>query len=119
MKNSTKFVIQKHTRPSDVHWDLMLEVSEILETYRLEAPPEKLSQQTSIAIKIFDHPLKFLTYQGSVNNGKGSIKIADAGTYQLLGKSDDNTELQLNGEILKGNFSLTHIEADKWQFERC
>ncbi len=94
----------------------MLEARGVLETYRLELPPEKLSQQTTTATKIFDHPLKFLSYEGSVNKGKGSVKIADAGTYQLLSGSEHRKELQLDGKILKGRFTLTHIEDDRWEF---
>ncbi len=116
MKKTKKFVLQKHTSPGDAHWDLMLEAGGVLETYRLELPPAKLSQQTTTAVKIFDHPLKFLSYEGSVNKGKGSVKIADAGTYQLLSDSEDRRELQLKGEILKGKFTLTHIEDDRWEF---
>ncbi len=39
---SPKFVIQKHIKGRDVHWDLMLQVGETLETYRLELPPERV-----------------------------------------------------------------------------
>lgn len=116
MKSTAKFVIQKHTKGGDVHWDLMLQVGEALETYRLELPPEQLCRQSTVAVKIFDHPLKFLTYQGSVNNGKGSVKIADTGTYQLLSESENRKELQLDSKILKGKFTLTHIEDDRWKF---
>jgi hypothetical protein len=94
----------------------MLEVGETLETYRLELPPEKLFQQPVAAQKIFDHPLKFLTYEGSVNNGKGSVEIADSGTYQLISETENRREMQISGKILKGKFVLTHIKNDKWEF---
>lgn len=98
-----------------MHWDLMLEVCGVLQTYRLEMPPEKLPHQANTATKIFDHPLKFLTYEGSVNAGKGSVEIVEAGTYRL-NECEDRQELQLNGKILKGKFTLTHIEGDRWEF---
>ncbi len=116
MENDKKFVIQKHSRADNVHWDLMLESGEMLETYRLEAPPEKLSAQKNPAVKIFDHPLKFLTYEGSVNNGKGGVEIADSGTYQLLSEAENLREMQICGKILKGKFILTHIKKDLWEF---
>ncbi len=113
----SRFVIQKHSKADDVHWDLMLESGEVLQTYRLELPPEEISQRANTAVKIFDHPAKFLTYEGSVNEGKGNVKIADAGTYRILSDNQESQTLQLEGEILKGKFSLTHIKDDDWQFE--
>jgi hypothetical protein len=94
----------------------MFEVGGVLQTYRLGRPPGKLLLGRSSAVKIFDHPLKFLTYEGSVNQGTGRVQITDAGTYRLLSEGNDFRELQLNGKMLKGKFILTHIEGDKWQF---
>ncbi len=116
MGNSLRFVIQRHTREGQGHWDLMLEQGDCLQTYRLELPPEKLAQQRSSAVKIFDHPLKFLTYEGPVNKGKGSVEISEAGTYQIIGKTENEIQLQFDGKIVKGRFSLRLIEGDKWQF---
>jgi bifunctional non-homologous end joining protein LigD len=116
MEAVKKFVIQKHYTTSGVHWDLMFEAGTVLETYRLELPPEKLSSQKKPAVKIFDHPLKFLTYEGSVNQGKGRVEIADAGAYQLLSQSETHKEMQINGKILKGRFTLTHIKENQWEF---
>ena len=101
-----------------MHWDLMLQVADVLETYRLELPPERLQGQSGgsvTAVKIFDHPLKFLIYEGSVNKGKDSVQTADAGTYQLLNESEGYKELQLNGKVLKGKFTLIHTEGNKWE----
>lgn len=117
MTDIAKFVIQKHTSGDEVHWDLMLQVGSALETYRLQLPPEELLYKKSTAIKIFDHPLKFLTYEGSVNNGKGRVEIAEAGTYNLLSENKDRKELQLDGRALKGRFSLVYVENDRWQFQ--
>jgi hypothetical protein len=116
MKTSGKFVIQKHTRGKDIHWDLMLEAGEALETYRLILPPEKLIKETSPAVKIFEHPLRFLTYEGPVNQGQGNVKIADCGTYYAVGRESDRTELELAGQILKGRFILNRTADDEWQF---
>jgi len=118
-----RFVIQKHTRGKDIHWDLMLELGGVLQTYRLDKPPSKVLRHTVNATKIFDHPLKFLTYQGPVNKGKGTVRMTEAGTYQILHQSAghltvelNRIELRLNGKVLQGKFILTHIEGDKWQF---
>ncbi len=116
--NIRKFVIQKHSKAGQVHWDLMLEAAQVLETYRLALPPEKLFKQITTAVRISDHSLKFLTYQGTVNKGTGTVEIAETGTYQLLSQNAGSRQLQLDGKILKGKFTLTRIDAENWQFGR-
>jgi bifunctional non-homologous end joining protein LigD len=113
---ASKFVVQEHSKGGKVHWDLMLEVGDVLKTFRLELPPDELLRQKTRAKKIFDHPLKFLTYEGSVNDGRGNVKIADAGTYHALSEGENCWELQLDGSVLKGKFILAHLEGDKWEF---
>ena len=115
MTDTKQFVIQKHSRTDHIHWDIMLETENVLQTFRLELPPEKITNQSCIAVKIFDHPLKFLTYQGSVNQGAGTVEIADKGTYQTLNKTKNRWQLLFDGQILKGEFALTLLEGDNWQ----
>jgi len=113
-----RFVIQEHTRSKDIHWDLMLETGNILQTYRLDRAPEEILCQSANAIKIFDHLLKFLTYEGPVNKGRGSVRIIEAGTYEITHQERKRIELSLSGKILKGNFTLTHIKDDNWRFAK-
>ena len=117
MTTSQRFVIQEHSKPDDLHWDLMLECGDILQTYRLSKPPEEILVSPAAAEKIFDHPMRFLTYEGPVNDGKGNVKIADFGTYQETQSNESCIKLKLEGKILKGNFLLSHINENLWQFE--
>lgn len=110
-----RFVIQEHTEGKDVHWDFMLELGDILQTYRLDKAPDEALHLAVNATKIFDHPLKFLTYQGPVNKGQGSVRIIETGTYKMVHQAHNRIELNLSGKILKGKFTLTHIEGDNWQ----
>ena len=117
MNNLQRFVIQEHTKPDERHWDLMLEHADTLQSYRLDRPPAEILDCTAVAEKIFDHPMKFLTYQGPVNDGKGNVQIADAGTYRVTDSTGSNIKLKLEGKILTGDFILTHIKENQWQFE--
>jgi hypothetical protein len=116
MEESKKFVVQKHQKESEpTHWDLMLESGGILETYRVSLPPEDWGKKTIEAVKIFDHPLKFLSYEGPVNNGKGQVDIADIGTYRFI-KNDENQKLiSFSGKQLHGKFQLCLIKDEKWK----
>ena len=114
-----KFVIQEHTtgiRRRQIHWDFMLEWGETLQTYRLDKAPQQILHSPADAVKIFNHSLKFLTYQGPVNKGKGSVRIVEIGTHQIVNHERNRIELDLSGQILKGKFTLCNVKDDKWQF---
>ena len=109
-----RFVIQEHTTGTEVHWDLMLESDCTLQTYRLDKAPEEILHNSSHAVKIFDHSLKFLTYQGPVNKGRGNVCIVETGTYRILQENHDLIKLNLKGQILKGKSILACIKDDNW-----
>lgn len=111
---SNHFVVQEHTTPDGVHWDLMLEQADILTTFRLEQPPQAALNSAVRAVKIFDHPLRFLTYEGPVQKGTGRVRIADRGTCDQS-EGEDVITLELRGEILRGSFTLTRREGTIWQ----
>ncbi len=110
-----RFVIQKHVRQHDVHWDFMIEQDNCLQTWRIAVSPDKLSQEPAHAERIPDHPLRFLTYEGPVNKGKATVAIADCGTYRIIENDKRNITLEMNGKILQGKFSLTHTDKKNWQ----
>jgi hypothetical protein len=112
---SSRFVVQEHTTPDGVHWDLMLEKGEVLTTFRLEQPPEVASTGATRATKIFDHSLKFLTYEGPVQKGTGKVRIVDRGTCDVPVEEEDVITLRLHGTILQGDLTLTRIEGTSWQ----
>lgn len=116
-RKDKKFVIQQHAQGPHIHWDLMLETEGVLQTYRLDRSPQQLADNPAAgAVRISNHPLKFLTYEGLVNKGLGEVSIADSGAYKMTRQLDDRIDLALAGKILKGQFTLTHIEADNWKF---
>jgi len=111
-----RFVIQKHTTPEGVHWDLMLEQDGVLATFRLEREPAYCLTHEVRAEKIFDHPMRFLTYEGPVQKGTGKVRIADSGVYDWRDRRDDSWVLRLNGAILKGDFALSRVQGSDWRF---
>jgi hypothetical protein len=100
------FVIHKHMQEGQTHWDLMIEAGDILKTWRLENPPEKLATQKTKATPIFDHDKKFLTYQGTVNNGKGTVEIVDEGICIVESETNKEIKINFNGKVLKGIFQM-------------
>ena len=114
--HDARFVVQKHTTSQGVHWDLMLEQDGVLITFRLADEPGRLPVSEIRATKIFDHPLRFLTYEGPVQKGTGKVRIVDRGTYQYGSGSEDFLNVELSGDVLRGDFTLTRLEGDEWRF---
>jgi len=115
---NNQYVIHAHVSGTDTHFDLMLEDAESLRTWRLDTHPEDIQSQIVPAVSIADHSKRFLNYEGSVQNGKGNVKIVDSGTYTCSEKNSTELKLILAGQILKGRFTLTQISDKNWHFIR-
>ena len=114
-----QFVIQEHTTPEAVHWDLMLEMDDCLWTWRLNIPPAKIVNEPISAERIHDHPLRFLTYEGPVQNGTGHVKIADQGLYQITEQTEFSLAALFEGHIFSGTFGLCRLDEKKhWKLEK-
>jgi len=94
----------------------MLEHGDILKTWRIDKAPDQVGKEPTPAVRIFDHDLKFLTYEGPVNEGAGHVRITDAGTFETLEESQNQIRIDFYGKILSGEFVLNQIERDQWQF---
>jgi len=113
---SCRFVVQEHTTVEGVHWDLMLEQDGVLITFRLEQEPAEVLAHEVRAVKIFDHPLRFLAYEGPVQKGTGKVRIVDSGVYSSPDRTEGLWALTMNGAILTGDFVLSRIENTEWLF---
>jgi hypothetical protein len=115
-----RFVILKHSRDGrPLHWDLMLEAGSVLHTWRLDVHPSDIDDDHLAVTRIFDHPPKFLDYQGPVNDGKGLVEVADSGFFRNLGSSPAGVQtIEFNGKILKDRFTMEHISGDQWLMTR-
>jgi hypothetical protein len=111
---AARFVVQEHTTPEGVHWDLMLEQGRSLLTFRLPTPPAQAATAPTPATKIHDHPPRFLTYEGPVQNHTGRVQIADRGTLQIRTQTEGHIAFTLDGQVLRGSFTLTRVDAAEW-----
>ena len=93
----------------------MIESGDKLKTWRLDNPPEKLATEKTKATPIFDHDKKFLTYQGAVNNGKGTVEIVDEGTCSIESANGKIIKIAFVGKILNNQFNLLQ-QNDYWLF---
>ena len=107
-----RFVILEHDHPV-LHWDLMLEKGEVLQTWRLAKPPEK--GLLIAAEKSFDHRLFYLDYEGPVSQDRGSVKRWDSGSYQQV-EQNSFVQWEFFGERLTG-IGILHANGEKFTFE--
>ena len=82
----------------------MLEDEGTLLTWRLNVPPEQIGIEPVKAEKIDDHPLRFLTYEGPVQQNTGSVRKVDGGPFKWLKKEIHTPTFSLEGQILQGQF---------------
>lgn len=121
MENATSknhFVIQEHNTPHGIHWDLMLEHGEQLWTWRIGIHPSQIHSQPIAAERIADHPLKFLTYEGPVQNGTASVSIVDNGTLHFRQITPQIIDVQLGGHFLNGFVTLRKEKTPLWTLQK-
>jgi len=94
----------------------MLEWEGVLSTFRLESEPAQCLMHEVRAVKIFDHPLRFLTYEGPVQKGAGKVRIVDSGVYRSQERGEGLWALELHGTVLTGDFLLIRRDDIDWRF---
>jgi len=108
-KSSRKkiYVIQKHNA-SHLHWDLRLSMNGVLKSWAIPKEPPKTKGIKRLAINVEDHPINYAKFEGEIKEGygKGTVKIWDRGTYELIEKDKKKIEIKINGKKLKGKYVL-------------
>jgi hypothetical protein len=112
-------VIQEHSTPDGGHWDMMLQIEDTLWTWRLHHPPQHIQDTPIPAEKIADHPLRFLSYEGPVQNNTGSVKIIDKGHLLCLDVHENKCYFTCHGNIISGTYLLHRQEQNKWLLKVC
>lgn len=114
-----RFVILVHDFPFE-HWDFLLEGSKACRTWRLLQSPDLLSiksNEDSLFIRaeaMPDHRIHYLTYEGPVSNGRGTVVRWDSGEFISLGNHDDECLFTLYGERLSGTFQMSRRSGSMW-----
>ena len=112
-----QFVVLRHDRPRGVHFDLMLEVGDVLKTWALPQPPQPGLEIECEALA--DHRLAYLDYEGPISGQRGSVTRWDRGMYVVERQSDAEWVIDLAGEQLTGRATLhrTATDSNRWRVE--
>ncbi|MBN2040270.1 MAG: hypothetical protein JW864_09530 [Spirochaetes bacterium] len=109
-----RFVIHDHITEYR-HFDLMIETEdELLKTWRIvPSDLDLLSNGKEImGVMIQGHDKNFLSYEGPLSAGKGSVRILDQGNTELLENVNNTVILTITGEMFKGTLCLSLIKKD-------
>ena len=114
MKQSHQFVVQKHITTNDIHWDLMIKYEDVLWTWRCPIGPDQIGQESIELEKIFDHSLRFLTYEGPVQQNTGNVQIADSGNCKIISQIESAIQVEFSGSHLRGLYLLEKKNDPFW-----
>jgi hypothetical protein len=106
-----RFVVLEHDHPT-LHWDLMLEVGEVLWTWRLSAPPAP--GEPLEAERTFNHRPLYLDYEGPVSGDRGRVIRWDQGLFAWLKREETEVEVALAGGRLRGALRLCRLHGTAW-----
>jgi len=123
------FVVQKHDA-SRLHYDFRLEMEGVLKSWAVPKGPSLNPEVKRLAVQVEDHPYSYRNFEGAIpegNYGAGEVIVWDQGTYWaqdaqdlkeskkvlLKGLKDGKLKFFLNGEKLKGLYSLSRMKNGK------
>ncbi len=111
----SRFVIQIHTGHGPTHYDLMVRRGDALATWQFADDPRAADRGGLACERIADHRLAYLDYEGPVSRGRGEVRIADAGSCELLEDGDDRWRVRFEGRELRGEFRLIRSgQSEGW-----
>ncbi len=124
-----RYVLLRHDCPPDYrngpHWDFMLEHDGALWTWSLAALPAAWCDQlqfdgdpslaTVPAIRLADHRLAFLEYEGPLSGNRGEVRRVAAGEFAWSVRDESRVELSFGVGMLGGQAILGLIDAEHWQ----
>lgn len=124
-KPPRRFVVLHHLGHGPEHWDLMLEVEGKLVTWQILRDPRGATDaagrpEALPARRIGDHRLAYLSYEGPVSAGRGTVRRIDQGTCEPVEVRDDRWRVRFDGRVFLGWYLLTETEGhgNDWLIQR-
>jgi hypothetical protein len=109
MDFAKQFVVLEHTAGGETHWDLLLEDDAALLTWRMRLSPEQIGDSHVTVEQITDHAVRFLHYEGPVQQHTGTVKRIERGTFRWVQKKESAFIVFLRGDKLTGLFKMERL----------
>jgi DNA ligase D-like protein (predicted 3'-phosphoesterase) len=113
-----RFVVQEH-HARKRHYDFRLEMDGALVSWAVPKAPSKSPAVKRLAIRVEDHPLDYIDFEGEIEEGSygaGIVKIWDRGTYEIETKRQEKIVFFLHGKRLIGRYTLLKMKWGKEQW---
>lgn len=114
------FVILQHSDWGEEHFDLLLERGAGLEAWQVAAggvAPWNLAAGESLAARpLAEHRTIYLTYEGEVSGGRGTVRRVDEGQWQETARGGEGVEFSLEGKRCRGRYAIRKTANAKWEF---
>lgn len=110
---SHRFVVHEH-HSSRLHFDFRLEMDGVLRSWAVPKGPSMDPSDKRLAVAVEDHPLEYIDFEGVIpkdHYGAGAVIVWDRGDYDIIERKEDKLTFVLNGEKLKGEFSLVRLKG--------
>jgi len=116
------FVVHRH-EARNLHYDLRIEADGVLACWAVPKGFSYTPADKRLAVHVEDHPLLYKDWEGTIPKGQygaGTMKIWDAGTYEVLKapnitKAIEKGELKLvlKGRRLRGEWHMVQIKQEE------
>lgn len=98
-----RYVVLEH-RWDGVHWDLMLDVGDVLRTWAIDAPITTGVDLPARALG--DHRRIYLDFEGEISGGRGTVRRVERGLYEPLIWTPGHVRVRLEGGQFVGEAEL-------------
>lgn len=112
MSKNNIFVVQEH-HATHLHWDFRLEKDGVLKSWAVPKEPPIKPGIRRLAIQVDDHELDYADFEGKIEEGygKGTVKMWDKGTYEMIDEKPNKYIFNLKGKKLKGEYVLLRFRT--------
>jgi DNA ligase D-like protein (predicted 3'-phosphoesterase) len=126
MGSTEIFVVQRH-EASTLHFDLRLQVGDVLASWAVPKGPSLDPRDKRLAKQVEDHALDYATFEGRIGRsryGAGTVIVWDIGEFTNLTRRDGepvpmrealdagHVKVELHGQRLTGAFALTRTRMN-------